>query len=178
MTSGGIKGEGAGFEPASAAQVSDTQPRWSHCTTAPPGSGVNVGEMRLQSDFLIARDPCTACTWQGFVNEQDKMSTAFRDAMAKLGVIGQNPSQSVDCSEVILDPIPASGKPVTYVSKHPRVQGARWTYGRGNWRVGVCIPRRVRPDAAVDHETCQEARAPRPQGAVVYASLTRPWMVT
>ncbi|KAF8511928.1 heme peroxidase [Gautieria morchelliformis] len=74
----------------------------------PLGSGVNVGEMRLQSDFLIARDPRTACTWQGFVNEQEKMTNAFRDAMAKLAVIGQNPSQLVDCSEVILDPIPAS----------------------------------------------------------------------
>ncbi|KAF8532016.1 hypothetical protein JB92DRAFT_3138590 [Gautieria morchelliformis] len=36
MTSGQIKGGGVGFELASAAQVSDTQPRWSHCTTTPP----------------------------------------------------------------------------------------------------------------------------------------------
>ncbi|KAF8510319.1 substrate-free manganese peroxidase [Gautieria morchelliformis] len=80
----------------------------------PLGSGVNVGEMRLQSDFLIARDPRTACTWQGFVNEQEKMSNAFKDVMAKLAVIGQNPYQLVDCSEVILDPVPASGKPATF----------------------------------------------------------------
>ncbi|KAF8526405.1 manganese peroxidase [Gautieria morchelliformis] len=66
----------------------------------PPGSGVNVGEMRLQCDFLIARDPRTACTWQGFVTEQERMSNAFRDAMAKLAVIGQNPSQLVNCSQV------------------------------------------------------------------------------
>ncbi|KAF8460857.1 manganese peroxidase [Gautieria morchelliformis] len=107
----------------------------------PLGSGVNVGEMRLQSDFLIARDPRTACTWQGFVDEQDKMSNAFRDAMAKLALIGQNPSQLVDCSEVILDPIPASGKPATYVFLYPstRVSRApiRRTCGRGIWRLSA-----------------------------------------
>ncbi|KAF8508569.1 heme peroxidase [Gautieria morchelliformis] len=77
-----------------------------------PGTQNNTGEaltplpleMRLQSDFLIAREPRTACTWQGFVNEQEKMSNAFKDVIAKLAVIGQNPYQLVDCSEVILDP--------------------------------------------------------------------------
>ncbi|KAF8513069.1 manganese peroxidase [Gautieria morchelliformis] len=80
----------------------------------PEGSGVNVGELRLQSDFSIARDPRTACTWQGFINEQDKMTSAFQTAMAKLAVIGQDPSQLIDCSEVILAPAPASGQPATF----------------------------------------------------------------
>ncbi|KAF8511931.1 manganese peroxidase MnP4 [Gautieria morchelliformis] len=44
------------------------------------GSGVNVREMRLQSDDFLARDPRTACMWQGFVNEQEKMSNATVDS--------------------------------------------------------------------------------------------------
>lgn len=35
------------------------------------------GEMRLQSDFALARDPRTACTWQSFVNNQKLMSDSF-----------------------------------------------------------------------------------------------------
>ncbi|KAF8493848.1 heme peroxidase, partial [Gautieria morchelliformis] len=84
-------------------------------TPLPWGSGVNAGEMCLQSDFLIARDPHTACTWQGFVNEQETISNAFKDVIAKLAVIGQNSYKLIDCSEVILDPMPASGKPAMYV---------------------------------------------------------------
>ena len=42
-----------------------------------PGSGPNdgevlsplPGEVRLQSDFELARDPRTACEWQSFVSE-------------------------------------------------------------------------------------------------------------
>ncbi|KAF8486655.1 heme peroxidase [Gautieria morchelliformis] len=83
-------------------------------TPLPWGSGVNVGEMHLQSNFLIARDPHTACTWQGFINEQEKMSNAFKDVIAKLAVIGQNPYKWVDCSEVIIDPMPASGNPAIF----------------------------------------------------------------
>ncbi|KIJ37320.1 class II peroxidase [Sphaerobolus stellatus SS14] len=72
----------------------------------PLGSGDNVGELRLQSDFALARDPRTACTWQGFVNEQDLMANAFRAAMAKLAVVGQDSSKFIDCSEVIPVPKP------------------------------------------------------------------------
>ncbi|KAF8506135.1 hypothetical protein JB92DRAFT_2964798 [Gautieria morchelliformis] len=42
------------------------------------------------------------------------MSNAFKDVIAKLAVIGQNPYKLVDCSEVILDPMPASGNPATF----------------------------------------------------------------
>lgn len=35
----------------------------------PLGSGNDTGELRLQSDFAIARDSRTACFWQGFVSE-------------------------------------------------------------------------------------------------------------
>ncbi|KAF8583231.1 class II peroxidase [Ramaria rubella] len=71
------------------------------------GEGDNVGEMRLESDFNLARDPRTACTWQGFVNEQEKMSSAFRSAMAKLAVNGQDTKRFIDCSEVVPNPVPA-----------------------------------------------------------------------
>jgi len=81
----------------------------------PSGTIADPGEMRLQSDFLIARDPRTACTWQGFVNEQEKMSNAFKKVMAKLAVIGQtNVDDFIDCSAVVPEPLPASGKPATF----------------------------------------------------------------
>jgi len=69
--------------------------------------------MRLQSDFLLARDPRTACFWQSQINEQEQMSANFKAAMAKLATIGQNPEELIDCSEVIQTPVPASGKPAT-----------------------------------------------------------------
>ncbi|GJJ13039.1 hypothetical protein Clacol_007288 [Clathrus columnatus] len=80
----------------------------------PIGEGLNVGEMRLQSDFALARDPRTACTWQGFVNEQEKMSIAFQAAMAKLAIIGQDATHFVDCSEVVPIPVFSVNKPATF----------------------------------------------------------------
>ena len=70
----------------------------------PKGAGNDTGELRLQSDFALARDPRTACFWQGFVNQQEFMSQSFRAAMAKLAVLGQDTSNMVDCSDVI--PVP------------------------------------------------------------------------
>ncbi|KAH9993976.1 manganese peroxidase precursor [Russula vinacea] len=64
------------------------------------------GEIRLQSDAELARDPRTACTWQSYVNNQDRMTKAFADAMAKLAVVGQDTSNLIDCSEVIPEPKP------------------------------------------------------------------------
>ena len=81
----------------------------------PLGSGLDVGELRLQSDFAIARDRRTACEWQGFVNEQEKMANAFKTVMAKLAVIGQDTRHFVDCSEVVPVPVPALKKTATYV---------------------------------------------------------------
>jgi hypothetical protein len=77
--------------------------------------GDNVGEMRLQSDFAIARDIRTSCQWQGFINEQTSMANAFKAAMAKLAVVGQDTSDFVDCSEVVPTPVPAVNKPATLV---------------------------------------------------------------
>ncbi|KAF8527335.1 manganese peroxidase isozyme 2 precursor [Gautieria morchelliformis] len=80
----------------------------------PLGSGADTGELRLQSDFAIARDARTACTWQGFVNEQEKMANAFKAAMAKMAIIGHDRNSLIDCSEVIPQPVPATGKPATF----------------------------------------------------------------
>ena len=83
----------------------------------PLGSGVDVGEMRLQSDFALARDSRTACTWQSFVNQQELMSSSFKRVMAKLAVIGQDEDKLISCSSVIPEPVPASGKPATSVTQ-------------------------------------------------------------
>ena len=41
------------------------------------------------------------------------MASAFKAAMAKLAVNGQDSSNFIDCSEVVPDPVPASGKAAT-----------------------------------------------------------------
>ncbi|KZT40906.1 manganese peroxidase 2 [Sistotremastrum suecicum HHB10207 ss-3] len=72
------------------------------------------GELRLLSDFALARDPRTACTWQGLINQQEKMAANFAEVMSRLAVVGQNTRKLVDCSEVIPIPKPAVKKPATY----------------------------------------------------------------
>ena len=62
------------------------------------------GEMRLQSDFALARDARTACEWQSMVDNQALMQSNFKSAMAKLAVVGHNPANLIDCSEVIPEP--------------------------------------------------------------------------
>lgn len=75
------------------------------------------GEMRLQSDFALARDSRTACEWQSMVNNQQLMSANFKTAMAKLAVVGHDPSKLVDCSDLIPLPVLPAPKPATYVQK-------------------------------------------------------------
>ncbi|PPQ76264.1 hypothetical protein CVT24_010389 [Panaeolus cyanescens] len=78
-----------------------------------PGDGVPqpgevaspiAGEMRLQSDSVLARDPRTACFWQAMINNQEFMTSSFKAAMAKLQVLGQDKSKLIDCSDVV--PVP------------------------------------------------------------------------
>ncbi|KAL0574215.1 hypothetical protein V5O48_007735 [Marasmius crinis-equi] len=79
--------------------------------TAPPNNGLHdgeaipplVGSFRLASDALLARDPRTACYWQSFATDQDRMRQRFRAVMSKLAVVGQKREDLVDCSEVIPD---------------------------------------------------------------------------
>jgi hypothetical protein len=81
-----------------------------------PGAGGNhgevlsplAGEIRLQSDHLLARDSRTNCEWQSFANNQSKMQSAFKAAMLKMSLLGQNQARMIDCSDVI--PVPASLK--------------------------------------------------------------------
>ncbi|KAJ7100803.1 putative versatile peroxidase [Mycena belliarum] len=84
-----------------------------------PGTGGNngevesplAGEIRLQSDAALARDPRTACAWQSFAANQAKMQREFGAAMAKMAVIGQDKRKMVDCSDVIPIPKPVVGTP-------------------------------------------------------------------
>ncbi|KAF8890795.1 manganese peroxidase 1 [Gymnopilus junonius] len=92
------------------------------------------GEMRLQSDFVISQDPRTACTWQSFVNNQQKMVTEFKAAMAKLQVLGQ-PRNLIDCSDVV--PVP---KPFTSAIKFPA------SFSRED--VQIACPQRAFPSLA------------------------------
>ncbi|TFK35742.1 manganese peroxidase [Crucibulum laeve] len=79
-----------------------------------------AGEMRLQSDFVISQDARTACLWQSMVNDQTRMTTQFKAAMAKLQVLGQDTSKMVDCSDVVPVPAPFAGPikfPATFSQK-------------------------------------------------------------
>jgi len=80
----------------------------------PLTDGNNSGEIRLQSDFALARDPRTACTWQGFINQQQQMASAFAAAMAKLAVVGVDKSTLIDCSDVVPDPVSTQPGPATF----------------------------------------------------------------
>jgi len=77
------------------------------------------GEMRLQSDSELARDPRTACLWQQNVNNQNLMVSNFKAAMEKLAVTGQNTARLIDCSEAV----PAQAPPVTKAATFPAGSG-------------------------------------------------------
>ncbi|KAJ7106689.1 substrate-free manganese peroxidase [Mycena epipterygia] len=87
----------------------------------PLTSGNDTGELRLESDFNIAHDERTACFWQGFVNEQELMALSFKAAMAKLAVLGHNPADLIDCSDVVpavvKTPVKAATFPATKSAK-------------------------------------------------------------
>jgi len=80
----------------------------------PLTSGSDTGELRLQSDFALARDERTACFWQGFVNEQEFMAESFGKALTKLSLLGHNERDLVDCSSVVPKPLPAVNKPASF----------------------------------------------------------------
>lgn len=62
------------------------------------------GQIRLQSDHIIARDSRSACEWQSFANDHDKLTNRFQFVIETLAMVGQDPTNMIDCSEVI--PIP------------------------------------------------------------------------
>ncbi|KAI0699316.1 heme peroxidase, partial [Cerioporus squamosus] len=61
---------------------------------------------RLSSDAAIARYPDTACAWQSYIGDDDRMREAFRKAMAKVATLGHKIGDLVDCSHVIPVPPP------------------------------------------------------------------------
>ncbi|EIN12758.1 manganese peroxidase [Punctularia strigosozonata HHB-11173 SS5] len=85
----------------------------------PLTSGTDTGEMRLQSDFALARDSRTACFWQSFVNQQEFMAASFKSAMAKLAVLGHNRNSLIDCSDVV----PAASTVAVAPASFPATQG-------------------------------------------------------
>ncbi|KAF5391594.1 hypothetical protein D9757_002545 [Collybiopsis confluens] len=87
----------------------------------PLGQGKSVGEIRLQSDLALARDPRTACFWQGMItyhffpiDEEVLMAARFKAAMAKMAIIGHDAKDLVDCSAVVPKPVAALKIPAMY----------------------------------------------------------------
>ncbi|KAJ6619023.1 manganese peroxidase [Mycena sp. CBHHK59/15] len=80
----------------------------------PKSSGNDTGELRLQSDFVLARDPRTACFWQAFVGEQEFMAASFKAAMSKLAVLGHKRSSLMDCSDVVPPTVKAPVKRASF----------------------------------------------------------------
>ncbi|KAJ7067436.1 putative versatile peroxidase [Mycena amicta] len=82
-----------------------------------PGQGevmsALAGELRLQSDHLMARDSATNCAWQSFAGNLAKTQSAFTTAFNKMAIIGHNPANLIDCSDVIpaAPPLPANAGP-------------------------------------------------------------------
>ncbi|KAF7317425.1 Peroxidase [Mycena chlorophos] len=82
-----------------------------------PGQGevesAVAGEMRLESDHLIARDSRTSCFWQEMAGNQSRMQQQFAAAFLKMSMIGHNPNSLIDCSDVIPAPpaLPANAGP-------------------------------------------------------------------
>ncbi|EJD00765.1 manganese peroxidase 2 [Fomitiporia mediterranea MF3/22] len=72
------------------------------------------GEMRLQSDFALARSDRTACEWQSMVADQQLMMSNFQAAMSRLAIVGHNRNQLVDCSELIPTPIAPVSSAATF----------------------------------------------------------------
>lgn len=74
----------------------------------------NQGELRLQSDFVLARNSKTACKWQSLIDDHETMMEGYKMAMAKLSVLGQNTNELYDCSEVIPNPPPLNSCAARY----------------------------------------------------------------
>jgi cytochrome c peroxidase len=79
-----------------------------------PGTSGNQGEvesaiegtLRLQSDFLLARDSRTACFWQDLASDHASVQHQFANNLFQLSLLGQNQADLTDCSFVI--PFPPS----------------------------------------------------------------------
>ncbi len=76
-------------------------------------SSSSISEQSKRWFIGVNLDARTACAWQSYVDNQDGMAKAYRDAMAKLAVLGQDTRYMIDCSEVIPEP-----KPLPATNRH------------------------------------------------------------
>ncbi|KAJ7287393.1 hypothetical protein C8J57DRAFT_1049507 [Mycena rebaudengoi] len=88
-----------------------------------------AAEIRLGSDASV--NSCTTCTWQSFANNQVAMQSAFKAAMRRMSLIGQDEYKMVDCSDVIPVPPPLSAKnsphlPAGLTMDHTEQAVCRW----------------------------------------------------
>jgi len=65
------------------------------------GNLQTTGVFRLASDALFARDTRTACFWQQFIGNHDVFVNQFEAQMFRIGTIGQNANDLIDCSDTI-----------------------------------------------------------------------------
>ncbi|PAV18398.1 manganese peroxidase 2 [Pyrrhoderma noxium] len=115
------------------------------------------GEMRLQSDFALARDQRTACEWQSMVNNQQLMMSNFKSAMAKMAVIGHDPRNLIDCSDVIPQATPPLRKPATFpagTSKRDVEQACPSPFPVLSADAGAATEIPVCPDGSFDEDEC------------------------
>ncbi|KII86318.1 hypothetical protein PLICRDRAFT_43914 [Plicaturopsis crispa FD-325 SS-3] len=78
------------------------------------------GEIRIESDQFISRDPRTACEFQSMATDQAKMQSKFAAAMVKMSVLGHTIDKLTDCSEVIPTPAAVATRPHLPAGKHMR----------------------------------------------------------
>ncbi|THV01977.1 hypothetical protein K435DRAFT_963359 [Dendrothele bispora CBS 962.96] len=53
----------------------------------------------------VSRDSRTACEWQSFVDNHDKLMSAFSAAMVEMSVLRHDINDLVNCSEFIPEPL-------------------------------------------------------------------------
>ncbi|KAL5523392.1 GP1_2 [Sanghuangporus sanghuang] len=73
----------------------------SSITFATIAGAVNIKNIRCPDGNFASDEARTACEWQSLIDNQDKMVVKFKAAVSKLAVIGHNPNNLVDCSDVV-----------------------------------------------------------------------------
>ncbi|CAE7013403.1 hypothetical protein CFE70_002369 [Pyrenophora teres f. teres 0-1] len=79
----------------------------------------------LQSDKLLSNSSQTEDAWNSFIDNGQAWATAFVDAWARFTVIGNDPSQMVDCSSLIPES-KTSNKRQAAVAAFTRRMSAKW----------------------------------------------------
>ncbi|EDU39540.1 versatile peroxidase VPL1-like [Pyrenophora tritici-repentis] len=79
----------------------------------------------LQSDKLLSNSSQTENAWNSFIDNGNAWATAFVDAWARFAVIGNDPSQMVDCSSLV-PASRASKKRQAAVAAFTKKMSAKW----------------------------------------------------